>query len=178
MNEHPDVVFEGRTYYWARRGDGFYYVARGAVMSRLHRDVWESVNGPVPYGMIVHHKDWHADNNSPSNLEIMTRAQHRRLHGYFCGELLSLTCPMCSVSFVSKKKTWENRRAKGIPDSCTKCRKKWHNSSQKHKDQNRKWQSKNRRGLRQGPASLQVGAGKMALNPPDSTHDGQISPPH
>ena len=40
------------------------------------RYVWESVNGPVPRGMLVHHDDRDSLNDSPSNLIALTRSQH------------------------------------------------------------------------------------------------------
>lgn len=41
---------------------------------------WESVNGPLPSGMIVHHVDRDTMNDSPHNLEAVTRAQHLLEH--------------------------------------------------------------------------------------------------
>lgn len=45
-----------------------------------HIEVWEKENGPVPPGMIVHHKDENKRNNSIENLQLMTRLEHNRLH--------------------------------------------------------------------------------------------------
>lgn len=35
---------------------------------------------PIPKGYIVHHKDEDITNDSPDNLELMTRAKHSSLH--------------------------------------------------------------------------------------------------
>ena len=42
--------------------------------------VWEKHNGPVPKGMVIHHKDRNPLNDSVDNLEAMTRADHLREH--------------------------------------------------------------------------------------------------
>lgn len=38
-------------------------------------------NAKINKGFVVHHKDFNAKNNSPSNLQVMTREDHDRLHG-------------------------------------------------------------------------------------------------
>ncbi|MGN8062759.1 HNH endonuclease signature motif containing protein [Ralstonia sp. 22111] len=42
--------------------------------------VWESLNGPVPKGCVVHHKDKDSMNDAPGNLECLSRAEHAREH--------------------------------------------------------------------------------------------------
>lgn len=42
--------------------------------------LWESVNGPLPAGYIVHHKDRDCLNDVNENLEAMTRAEHINEH--------------------------------------------------------------------------------------------------
>lgn len=41
---------------------------------------WEEVNGPVPAGYVVHHRDRNKLNDDISNLELQTRADHLREH--------------------------------------------------------------------------------------------------
>lgn len=48
---------------------------------RLHKYVWEKHNGPVPPGMVVHHKDGNKLNYDLSNLELMDSTEHHRMHG-------------------------------------------------------------------------------------------------
>lgn len=42
--------------------------------------VWETTNGPVPKGMIVHHEDRDTLNDDPSNLSLISRAGHLLEH--------------------------------------------------------------------------------------------------
>lgn len=61
---------------------GYYLhtVARGTG-TRLHRDVYEYYNGKIPKGYQIHHKDHDKNNNDISNLEMLTKEQHSKLHG-------------------------------------------------------------------------------------------------
>lgn len=45
-----------------------------------HRLVWEQANGPIPSGMILHHKDENTLHNVLDNLELLTRSEHTKLH--------------------------------------------------------------------------------------------------
>lgn len=53
--------------------------ARGKTVS-LHRLVWEQANGPIPDGYIVHHIDEDKMNNVLSNLQLVTHAEHSKIH--------------------------------------------------------------------------------------------------
>ncbi len=48
--------------------------------NRLNRVVWQEVNGPIPDGFVVHHKDENKLNNSISNLELMEWGEHSSKH--------------------------------------------------------------------------------------------------
>jgi hypothetical protein len=45
-----------------------------------HRIIWERINGLIPNGMFIHHKDENRLNNDISNLELVTYEDHRRIH--------------------------------------------------------------------------------------------------
>jgi anaerobic ribonucleoside-triphosphate reductase len=46
----------------------------------MHRLLAEYYYGKIPDGFVVHHKDFDKTNNAKDNLEIMSDADHRRLH--------------------------------------------------------------------------------------------------
>lgn len=53
---------------------------RDSFGCKLHRTVWEDANGPIPDGYDIHHKDENPLNNDISNLECLTRLEHRQRH--------------------------------------------------------------------------------------------------
>ena len=47
----------------------------------LHRYVYESHYGKIPDGdYVIHHKDFNKDNNDISNLQLLTRGEHTKIH--------------------------------------------------------------------------------------------------
>jgi len=46
----------------------------------VHRLVWESVNGKIPDGMQIHHKDGDKLNNNIDNLQLVNPLFHKREH--------------------------------------------------------------------------------------------------
>ena len=61
----------------------YYPYANGRRMrgvGALHRVIWESVNGPIPEGHEIHHKDEDFLNNDISNLECLTAKAHAQIH--------------------------------------------------------------------------------------------------
>ena len=50
------------------------YFSRGG--SRLHRDVWSAVFGPIPDGCHIHHRDGDSAHNAVANLECLPSADH------------------------------------------------------------------------------------------------------
>jgi tRNA-splicing ligase RtcB (3'-phosphate/5'-hydroxy nucleic acid ligase) len=65
---------------WQTR-DGYESASTGKGGSRqTHVLVYESVNGPVPRGMVVHHKDHVHFNNEPGNLAAVEAGEHSRYH--------------------------------------------------------------------------------------------------
>ena len=47
---------------------------------RLHIYIYEKFNGKIPKGMQVHHIDHNKDNNDISNLILLTRQEHNKIH--------------------------------------------------------------------------------------------------
>lgn len=68
-------------------GKGFYIDKRGYPRwndsDRLvHRTMaYKATGGSLSSDKIVHHKDGNKRNFNPDNLEVMTKRQHRKIHG-------------------------------------------------------------------------------------------------
>lgn len=67
--------FNGKTY---KLYAGERYFSRGC--HRMHRDVWEFYNGPIPKGYEVHHKDGNPENNDIANLVCIPHGEHAKEH--------------------------------------------------------------------------------------------------
>lgn len=79
----------------------------------IHRDIWRYYCGEIPDGYEVHHKDLNPENNDISNLQILTRAEHRKLHQNMAKLHLertfsTYTCENCGKTF--KARTDSNRK--------------------------------------------------------------------
>lgn len=53
----------------------------GGRRIRLHRYIWEKINGNIPKGYDIHHIDHNKDNNDISNLELISSYRHKKVHG-------------------------------------------------------------------------------------------------
>ena len=51
---------------YLRYGDGRY----------IHRVIWESKHGPIPKGMVIHHKNHNKRDNRLRNLEMVPKSEH------------------------------------------------------------------------------------------------------
>lgn len=91
--------FNGITY---RLNAGGHY----ATSAQIHRDVWRYYCGEIPEGSYeIHHIDFDKSNNDISNLQLMTRKEHRCLHnpkGHRYGQQIAkeMTCDVCGKSYV------------------------------------------------------------------------------
>lgn len=91
--------FNGVTYRKNKRG--WYQTAYTA----LHRDVWEYHFGKIPKGYDIHHRDENKANNDISNLQMLTRKEHRQLHSRLnAGKPKTpktFVCQQCGATFQS-----------------------------------------------------------------------------
>ena len=62
------------------RDDKTGYYLNSTIHKRLHRYVWEYYNGEIPKGYEIHHIDMDRDNNDISNLQLLSRSEHRKIH--------------------------------------------------------------------------------------------------
>lgn len=49
---------------------------------KIHRVIWECVNGEIPNGYHIHHIDGNKLNNSIYNLELLSTSEHHTLHNH------------------------------------------------------------------------------------------------
>lgn len=86
---------------------------------RLHRYIYEKYNGKIPEGMQVHHIDHNKDNNEISNLMLLTRKEHDRIH------------------FEEMTEEEKERRRKNLKENAMPKAKEWHKS-----DEGKEWHKK------------------------------------
>lgn len=65
----------------AGRVQAFIKVAQPDRWLKRCRYVWIVAHGPIPRGMIIHHQDHDPLNDDLSNLGMVTRSEHGRIHG-------------------------------------------------------------------------------------------------
>lgn len=56
------------------------YYRHSTLRLLMHRYVWEYYNGKIPKGHEIHHIDFDRSNNDISNLQMLSRKEHRKLH--------------------------------------------------------------------------------------------------
>jgi len=98
------VEFEGRTYHWGRSGGGYYYYyhSHRDGTHYLHRDIWESANGPIPEGHDIHHIDGNTLNWHIENLRCLPHGKHAHLHrNAQKNNPFQRTCAFCGAPFHS-----------------------------------------------------------------------------
>ena len=95
--------FNGKRY--TKQEDGHY---RGYHGEYIHRAVWEFYNGKIPKGYVVHHKDENKANNDISNLQLLTKTEHKKLHNA-TRKPEKYICDYCGKEFERKHKGKSNR---------------------------------------------------------------------
>lgn len=58
----------------------FIKIAEPSVWVYRARYVWEQANGPIPRGLVLHHRDRDPLNDALDNLVLLTRAEHAAEH--------------------------------------------------------------------------------------------------
>ena len=70
----------------------------------LHRAIYSYYHGEIPEDYEIHHIDENKDNNDISNLQLLTKSEHRRLH--------NLTRPLLKCQCVNCGKIFDNKDAR------------------------------------------------------------------
>ena len=93
-SHHPSGVG-----YWTPAG--YHRVLHGGRLRMAHDVAWEERNGPIPPGMIIHHINENPGDNALSNLQLVDRLTHKRLHSG-CDLRDGVWWKPCSVCLESK----------------------------------------------------------------------------
>lgn len=74
---------------WEGDKEGHLRIYLGGKTPLIHRLVYQAFVGLIPKGYVVHHIDYNPINNLYTNLKVMTRAEHIRLHhkGQKCSQI-------------------------------------------------------------------------------------------
>lgn len=86
--------FNGRTY--SKRKDGHYSISSARS---IHRDIWIYYHGDIPNDGVkydVHHRNLNPADNDVSNLQLLTDAEHRKVHNQ---HFVVCTCKNCGRFF-------------------------------------------------------------------------------
>lgn len=83
--------------------DGYIRVSVKQKDTLQHHVVWTKVNGPIPTGMHIHHKDGDESNNELSNLQLVTPEEHRRIHMGFVKDSAGIWWKECKRCHILKK---------------------------------------------------------------------------
>ena len=94
------LKFDSHTYHKDNRTN--YYDSHFAI----HRTVWEFFNGEIPKDCEVHHRDLNRSNNDISNLQMLTKAEHQKLHFEISSKIYQ--CKICGKEFKSKSVSKQN----------------------------------------------------------------------
>ncbi|MDE1970980.1 MAG: HNH endonuclease [Patescibacteria group bacterium] len=97
--------------------DSGYWISVTFPKIRAHRFVWEKVNGKIPKGFHIHHKDGNKSNNDINNLECLSPKEHIDRH--FTEErrnknieLMHIIRPLASQWHSSEEgKEWHKKHA-------------------------------------------------------------------
>lgn len=93
-----------------------------------HRVIWVWLNGPIPEGMQINHKDYNRGNNNPSNLEVVTAKEnfeHSRCHyvpmkGEKNGNAKFTNEQVAAIKFLATHAGWSQAKICSFVGDCSK----------------------------------------------------------
>ena len=119
--------FNGKNYHKDRKG---YYVS--TRYDAVHIATFKYFCGDIPAGYEIHHKDFNKDNNDVSNLQLLTTAEHAKLHQM--PRIETRICKGCGKEFLGQP---DAAHRKGSRSTCSdECLSKLNSSRQNHRPPN------------------------------------------
>jgi HNH endonuclease len=104
------LAFKGGSISW----NGYRLIHVNGKQVREHRKLWENAFGPIPDGMILHHKNHDKLDNRLENLELVTRQEHPKIHFSKAPSPCSVPeCPRASRALGLCRNHWKERRKYG-----------------------------------------------------------------
>ena len=117
------------TIYHKDKGGHFLY------SNMIHRDVWRYYHGEIPIGCEIHHDNENKEDNTISNLQLLTKSEHRALHNRRLAKPnIEKNCPICgkkflpensNVKYCSRECYYESRFVAKVEKICPICGKKF-----------------------------------------------------
>lgn len=100
----------------------------------LHRIIMENHLGRIlDNNEVVHHIDGDKKHNIIENLQLMTAAEHARLHAQKGRKMIMLKCPECGKEFAREKRQTHLGKGRGIYTCCSvTCKGKFSRNIQLH----------------------------------------------
>jgi len=88
-----------------------------------HVLVWETLHGPIPSGMEVHHVNGDKLDNRIANLVLVSRLDHKRIHEgcYRCGGRWFKRCRRCRWYRAIDDEFYVYPGGKGVSTYCRRC---------------------------------------------------------
>lgn len=152
------ITFRGQSIHYDHKGYPNIYTGRKGT-TKVHVLVWEEANGKKPEGYDIHHKDEDKNNFDLSNLELLSKVDHKRVHAKWVrndlGEWIAKPCNGCNnILSFDNFHIRNDKKYKSPRERCKACTNAENNKwSKENKDTVNKlaraWVAKNRDRVRE-----------------------------
>lgn len=125
------VTMNGSNIRIDKRGYPYFTKTKNGVYKKTfcHVFVWETLHGPKPEGYDIHHKDEDKTNYNISNLELLLKNVHKKIHAGWkynqLGQWTHKPCGGCKLTLSMERFTNNNHIGK-----CDSCQKAYNKTTQ------------------------------------------------